>query len=570
MKADLFSWRPANDDAPVTVKPWKPVPLSHDQWPPNYRAVYAWRLRTLQQLKSNPGLVQGAKRYYADRPGEFILHWCDTYDPRKTNNKWIPFVFFSKQSEVISFFVDLQNSQESGLIEKCRDAGVTWLACAFSVHAFLFKKHYSIGWGSRKANLVDRLGDPDSILEKMRLMIRRLPAFFRPDGWSESKHAIYMKFVNPENGSTITGEAGDNIGRGGRKSIYFKDESAHYERPELIEAALGDNTKVQVDISSVNGLGNPFHRRRKAGVEWSQGAIMPPGFTRILTIDWRDHPEKTQQWYDERKAKYEREGLSHLFAQEVDRDYSAAISNTIIPKAWLTACIDAHLKLDIPATDTYCAGLDIADGGIDRNALVIRQGVICRHADEWGERDPGVSTRKTVVALRQFPRCRVMYDSIGVGSSVKSEYNRLVEEKLIDPSLYPFVAWNAGGSVIDPKYRVIPDDSESIRNEDMFHNIKAQAWWSARIRVWKTWRMITEPGAAVYPADELVSLDSRMPLLYQLIDELAQPVKKDNAASLKMIVDKQPEGTKSPNLGDGFVMSYFPIEDKNISLVGSY
>lgn len=871
MKADLFSWRPANDDAPATVKPWKPVPLSHDQWPPNYRAVYAWRLRTLQQLKSNPGLVQGAKRYYADRPGEFILHWCDTYDPRKTNNKWIPFVFFSKQSEVISFFVDLQNSQESGLIEKCRDAGVTWLACAFSVHAFLFKKHYSIGWGSRKANLVDKLGDPDSIFEKMRLMLRRLPALFRPDGWSESKHAIYMKFVNPENGSTITGEAGDNIGRGGRKSIYFKDEaqplnskvltpfgwreigslavgdlicgpnsdwrqiigindcgehgvyrltysdgttsecsenhlttvqqvwgkrlvktlrtheiaatycytspggqvqyryrlpelkpvqfvpmhelplhpyivgsligdgsiasgcvpearsrartaieaagiagcrahekfvppeykfasvesrlallqglmdtdgsasggqitfhscserladdvrfivqslggiaskvckpdhrgyrdmfvinftlpqdmvpfrlsrkinamksrkhpvqktivnvehvgkqtvrcisvdaddglyitdgcsithnSAHYERPELIEAALGDNTKVQVDISSVNGLGNPFHRRRKAGVEWSQGAIMPPGFTRVLTIDWRDHPEKTQQWYDERKAKYEREGLSHLFAQEVDRDYSAAISNTIIPKAWLTACIDAHLKLDIPATDTYCAGLDIADGGIDRNALVIRQGVICRHADEWGERDPGVSTRKTVVALRQFPRCRVMYDSIGVGSSVKSEYNRLVEEKLIDPSLYPFVAWNAGGSVIDPKYRVIPDDSESIRNEDMFHNIKAQAWWSVRVRVWKTWRMITEPGAAVYPADELVSLDSRMPLLYQLIDELAQPVKKDNAASLKMIVDKQPEGTKSPNLGDGFVMSYFPIEDKNISLVGSY
>jgi hypothetical protein len=50
-------------------------------------------------------------------------------------------------------------------------------------------------------------------------------------------------------------EAGDNIGRGGRTLVYFKDESAHYEHPDLIEAALGDNTNVQIDISSVNGLG---------------------------------------------------------------------------------------------------------------------------------------------------------------------------------------------------------------------------------------------------------------------------------------------------------------------------
>jgi hypothetical protein len=60
--------------------------------------------------------------------------------------------------------------------------------------------------------------------------------------------------------STATGEAGDNIGRGGRTLGYFKDESAHYEHRDLIEAALGDNTNVQIDISSVNGLGNVFHR----------------------------------------------------------------------------------------------------------------------------------------------------------------------------------------------------------------------------------------------------------------------------------------------------------------------
>ncbi|MDT9693866.1 hypothetical protein Q5762_37205, partial [Streptomyces sp. P9(2023)] len=82
-----------------------------------------------------------------------------------------------------------------------------------------------------------------------------MPDIWRPKGLKPKDHLTFMKCINLENGSTITGESGDNIGRGGRKSMYFKDESAHYERPEKIEAALGDNTNVQVDISSVNGLG---------------------------------------------------------------------------------------------------------------------------------------------------------------------------------------------------------------------------------------------------------------------------------------------------------------------------
>lgn len=572
MKADLFNWADTAQRGD-TVAVWRPEPLTHEQWPPDYRAVYAWRIKTLRQLKESPQLIPGVRKYYASRPGEFIMHWMDTYNPRKASMKWIPFVFFMKQADVIDFFQDLSQQQESGLIEKCRDAGATWLACGYSVHRFLFVPHDSIGWGSRKANLVDKLGDADSIFEKMRLIMRRLPPMFLPNGWTEKKHATYMRFVNPENGSSITGEAGDNIGRGGRKAIYFKDESAHYERPELIEAALGDNTNVQIDISSVNGLGNAFHKRRVAGVEWARNKPIETGYTRIMVIDWRDHPEKDQEWYDRRRAKHEREGLLHIFAQEVDRDYAAAVSNVIIPKNWLLACIDAHVKLgwDLTQHSVAMAGLDVADGGVDRNGLVIRTGLIARHAEEWGERDPGVTTRRVAVGLRPFGRCKTMYDSIGVGSSVKSEYNRLVEDGILDATKFQFVPWNAGAGVINPEYRVIEDDEESIKNDDMFHNIKAQAWWSMRTRVYKTFRMVEAlqlgAPAARYPVDELISFDAKMPLLYQLIDELAQPVKKESSR-LKMLVDKQPDGMKSPNLGDGCVMCYFPIEDQNVPLVG--
>lgn len=574
----LFDWQLYSFDD--IIQPWKPVALGHSEWPPNYRSVYAWRMQTLTKLRSDPQLLVSARAYYSTRPKEFIQHWCDTYDPRKAGSKWVPFVFFDRQASYIDFLMQLRVEQESGLVEKCRDAGATWLSCGYSVHSWLFIDNDAIGWGSRKETLVDKLGDADSIFEKLRLIINRLPDIWRPKGLKAKEHLTFMKCINPENGSTITGESGDNIGRGGRKSMYFKDESAHYERPEKIEAALGDNTNVQVDISSVNGLNNPFHRRREAGIEWQPNIEINKGFTRIFIIDWRDHPEKTQEWYNQRKAKFEREGLLHIFAQEVDRNYSAAVTNTIIPYEYITAAVDAHLRLPIlmrrpdAIPDTWTAGLDVADGGIDRNALAKRQWIILREINEWGERDTGVTTRRAIMSVRQHKNIRVMYDAIGVGSGVKTEYNRItIDEKIEAPK---FTAWNAGASVLKPFERIIPGDRDSLTNKDFFGNLKAQAWWSAYTRFYKTWKCVQalESNGVIpmpaYEADELISLDSTMPLLQQLMKELAQAV-RGQSAGLRVIVDKTPEGTKSPNLADAVVMAYFPVPDNfNHVIVGSY
>jgi hypothetical protein len=239
------------------------------------------------------------------------------------------------------------NSGEHGLVEKCRDAGLTWCAASFSVWMWLFMGGSSIGWGSRKETLVDKLGDPDSIFEKIRMVIGNLPRFFWPEGFHiDSKDCnAYMKIINPENGATIIGESGDNIGRGGRTTLYFKDESAHYERPEKIEASLSANTDVQIDISSVNGPGTIFYNKTNTGEIWKPGHDIKPGVTRVFIFDWTDDPRKSQEWYDTKKAKYEREGLSHIFAQEVDRDSLAAVENILIPSKWVESAVDAHIKL---------------------------------------------------------------------------------------------------------------------------------------------------------------------------------------------------------------------------------
>lgn len=568
MTPDLFA-PPEHTERLVT--PWKPHPLEHDQWPPRYEQVYAWRIQRIVEFRRDPKVLQLANAYYSTRPVEWINHWCDTYNPRRAADKWMPFVFFAKQAQLIEFFEALRRDQESGLIEKARDMGATWVACAYCVWCLKYIPNDAIGWGSRKEALVDKIGDPDSIFEKMALIIKRLPPEMQPKATRGS-----LKIINTENGSIIAGEGGDNIGRGGRKAMYYVDEAAHVERPELIEAALGDNTNVRIDISSVNGLGNVFHRRREAGEVWYPGAKIPKGVPRIFIMDWRDHPEKTQEWYDQRKAKAEREGMQHVFAQEVDRNYSAAVENTIISYEWITAAVDAHLHIPalaaIAQSEQWMAGLDVADEGADKNAIALRQGYVLRHARDWGERDPGVTTRNMLADLRdrRLRGIEIQYDAIGIGSGVKSEFNRLVESGAVDGDEFVLTPWNAGGAVLRPFERVIEGDDNSPLNRDFYHNFKAQAWWSVRARFYKTWRARVH--GDLYDGAELISLSSDIPVLPQLMKELAQVQSKRSTSSLRLLVDKSPAGTRSPNLADALIQAFFPAPNSGAGAlqIGGY
>lgn len=540
-------------------------------WPPDYVKLFAWRQKQLQLFRSNPKMLEAAKLYYRDHPVEFIEDWVDTYDPRNAGVPGkitrMPFVMFPRQRELTQFLYACLNGEADGLIEKCRDAGATWLSVAVSVHLWLFYDGISIGWGSRKEQLVDKLGDMDSIFEKIRAVIRNLPVEFLPKGFSEKDHLTYMRVLNPENDASITGEAGNNIGRGGRKRIYFKDESAHYERPDLIEAALGDNTRVQIDISSVNGTGNVFHRRREAGVEWTPGTPVVKGKANVFIFDWRHHPEKTEAWYEERRRKAEDEGLLHIFAQEVDRDYASAVEGVIIPPDWVRAAVDAHIKLQFLDEGKWIAALDVADGGGDKNALAQRRGVVLKKVQAWGQVDTGVTARRALQYLERPNETALMYDCIGVGAGIKAEYNRIktaVELEEMPKDAWPVglrvQPWNAGAGVLFPEKRLIRGDKESPTNKDHYLNLKAQGWWELRARFWKTYRALNE--GIDYDTDELISIDSSCftaEELAQLIKELSQATSSLSPGKLKLMVDKSPEGTRSPNMADAVVMAYWPI-----------
>ena len=494
-----------------------------------------------------------------------------THDPRIAGSgipPALPFCLFQRQSEFLDFLLQLTEQQISGLVEKSRDMGATWLSVNYAVWLWLFRPGSSIGFGSRKEQLVDRRGDMDSIFEKIRFSIDWLPRVLLPTGFQAHIHSAHMRILNPASGSSITGEAGDNIGRGGRKLIYFKDEAAHYERPQMIESALMDNTNVQIDISSVNGTGNVFHRRRLSGVVWA-GEITEPDRTQVFIMDWRDHPAKTKQWYERRREKSEREGLTALFAREVDRSYSASVQGVVIPAIWIEAAIGLANDFEIDTSGKKRAGLDVGDDGIDgdKNALCLIEGLEIKSIEQWGLVDTGVTARRAWSRSIEFGANELQYDAIGVGSGVKAAMNTLAADGVIGTD-FIIVPWTASSQVQDPWGYVDPPDPadktphDGPLNRDFFANFKAQSWWNIRRRFRNAW--LCRDGQP-YDSNNVISISDELSRDNQriLVEELSQPVRRETTAG-KMLIDKSPNGARSPNLADAVIIAACPAERNSV------
>lgn len=327
---------------------------------PDYTEVYAERAERLKRIREPGYDLAALKAYYKDHPADFINDWGMTFDPRNAERDiptTTPFILFPKQREFIDWLHERWRNREDGLGEKSRDMGVSWLCVAFGVWMWLFHPGTVVGFGSRKEEYVDKLGDPKSLFWKIREFIELLPVEFRPKGYDRKKHAPYMNITNPENGAAIVGEAGDNIGRGNRTSIYFKDESAFYERPELIDAALSQTSNCKIDISTPNGNGNPFFKKRHSG-------RIP-----VFSFHWRDDPRKDQAWYDKQKADLD----SVIVAQEIDIDYNASVGDSWMEAEPIMAA-QQNGPADVRALGGWIIGVDAAHFGDDESVIHKRKG----------------------------------------------------------------------------------------------------------------------------------------------------------------------------------------------------
>lgn len=145
------------------------------------------------------------------------------------------------------------------------------------------------------------------------------------------------------------------------------------------------------------------------------------------------------------------------------------------------------------------------------------------------------------------------YDSVGVGEGVTGEWAAMGRRGEC-PRRMDMIAWNGGAGVLMPDQRIELHNQHSPINKDQYHNLKAQAWFAMRKRFENAHKANL---GREYDPDMLISIPSDLPHLAQLQDELSQPQQKTSATG-KVMVDKQPDGAKSPNLADSVVMAFWP------------
>ncbi|MGP4771883.1 terminase [Acinetobacter sp. PFS20] len=510
-------------------------------------------------IEQNELSIQAELYKCRTEPAHWFNNWIWTYDPRGMSFGLpanIPFVLRPKQVELVDWLIERESTQTHGLIEKSRDEGMSYVVLGFFLHRWLFVEGFAGGVGSRKEELVDKKGDPKTLFHKFRDMFSKMPNWLKPKGFVEKVHDNYMRIINPDNGATITGEAGDNIGRGGRTTMYFLDEWAFVERQEAVDAAISQNTNVHIKGSTPNGIGDRFHQDRFSG-RYS-----------VFTMPWRANPDKNwtvtyngkviYPWYEKQLATLD----DVVLAQEVDINYAASVEGVLIPSAWVQAAVDAHVTLKIEPTGDRIGGLDVADEGRDKNSLAGRHGIVLEYIQSWSGKGDDIfyTTQKSMDICLERKYLTMFYDADGLGAGVRGDarvINEQQREKGWDEvNVEPF---RGSGAVHDPEGEIV----EKRLNKDFFANLKAQSWWWLRLLFQNTYRALN---GMEYDPDMLISISSDIEEKERtkLIMELSQPTYTKNAVG-KILVNKQPDGTVSPNSADS-VMICFNLTTSDINI----
>lgn len=515
---------------------------------PDYTEVFRERLARLKRIRGDDRWDDLVAYYRSGHYVEFIEDWVVTYVPwnvPRGKQAYVPFILFPKQAELVRFLQDhyalsqTTVAQTQVLVEKCREVGASWVVLAWMLCVWLFEPGSKLAVGSRKETLVDTLGDPDSLLEKFRLMVRMLPPELQPIGYAEEKHARAMKIKNPETGSMITGEAGDNIGRGGRSGVYLVDEAAFLENPDKVEAALSQNAKMRVDISTPNGMGNSFATKRFSGK-------FP-----VFTFRWRDDPRKDDAWYADQCAKLD----PKIVAQEIDLDYEASGEESVIYGIWVRAsqALRAQLAktgelqrlIDKHRAKGGIGGLDVG-GGVRPSVFVPRWGPVVGDPVKWKDNED-IDTPARAGRLAREAKCSSLkYDSIGVGLHMIVRFRQLNQIRA--------QGVNVGKT---PRPRKCADGKMTT---DKFLNIKAELWWEARDRLRRTyehWMATMGKGGRLHPLDDLLLLPDDQ----TLANELSLPGYRDTSAGKIQIESKdrlRSRGVESHDHADALILTLAP------------
>lgn len=253
-----------------------------------------------------------------DDPAEGCIFFIENFGwtaSTKMHIKNLPLILFEYQKRAIRKIVENIDKGKDLFIEKSRDMGVSWIVgCYISLWYWIFREGSNILLGSYKEKEVDNRVI-DSLFGKIDYALFNLPDWMLPSSFKASKHRTKLRLLNPENGNAITGDTmNPNFARGSRKTVIMFDELSFWDYAKDAWESAGESTNCRIAMSTPCGY-NFYALLRETGMD-------------ILTLHWREHPLKDEEWYAyECRRKSEEE-----VAQELDISYSKSKVGRVYPE----------------------------------------------------------------------------------------------------------------------------------------------------------------------------------------------------------------------------------------------
>ncbi len=259
----------------------------------------------------------------------------------------------------------------------------------------------------------------------------------------------------------------------------------------------------------------------------------------VIQVNYYDNPWFPPEMERERQIylKDDPERYAHVWLGEPDDEGTA---RKVLPFAMLERCVDAHVGLDIEGR--VDVGLDVADSGADRNALVARRGPLILHAESWSSQVLGQTATRADLYCREHGARQLYYDVAGVGAGIRSHLSEMQGRE------YGTQPVNFGAAVAGPTRTY----TYRVSNKDFFARRNAQLAWALRLRAQQTARLLN--GEDVDP-ERCLFIAGGIPRVETYLAQLSQPEWKEDTSG-RVVIDKAPEDAPSPDLYDATALAF--------------
>ena len=275
---------------------------------------------------------------YCSRGEAGMLFWINNfawiYEPR-IEHKTIPFITYDYQDGVLKEMLWCIENEEDYFLDKSRDMGATWMALAVFEYGNIFRD-WSFLIGSRREDEVEKFGDMDKLVPKLRFMFNRLTEWMKP-----RMIDAYMRFAKVDTEASIIGESTNvNFGTGGRYKAALLDEFSKWaETSWSAWTSLAEATPCRMVLSTPLGSGTKQAELRDTPIKQRH-------------LHWTLHPLKNKDLYkiteEEKKQRKLRGGLTRSpwydkkclrmkddeIAQELDINYERSAGGRVYGAEW--------------------------------------------------------------------------------------------------------------------------------------------------------------------------------------------------------------------------------------------